>query len=214
MNGLIKTMAAASIWAMASASQAMLVIDATGPGASYGETGPDQNNDILPSQVNGWFGANIWVEGDTEVSIELVGYEAGWNSWLHTDAGSLNNKTDVNGSLTFNASTGWLDFTFEVNPHNDGNPANNTFVNNGENIYSWVKPDFFVSEVYSDAKGDWFYLLLDDGGAGPDDNHDDWVGKVYANHISTDVPEPGTIALLAIGLAGIGLVRRRERANA
>jgi hypothetical protein len=45
---------------------------------------------------------------------------------------------------------------------------------------------------------------LDDRGAGPNDNHDDWVGIAYVT------PLPGAIFLFAPALAGLAWMRRRK----
>lgn len=62
------------------------------------------------------------------------------------------------------------------------------------------KDDFTFS-----TQGNYDYLIyVDDSGAGPDYDHNDMILGVSA------VPEPGTIILLGIGLAGMGLRRRRK----
>lgn len=54
------------------------------------------------------------------------------------------------------------------------------------------------------------YVLfaLDDGGAGPDDNHDDYVGVIVAT------PIPAALPLFLTALAGTGLLARRNRKEA
>ncbi len=54
------------------------------------------------------------------------------------------------------------------------------------------------------------YIVLDDGGAGPDDNHDDLVFRISA----TPVPEPGTLLLMGLGVAAVGAGARRRRSRA
>ncbi len=55
--------------------------------------------------------------------------------------------------------------------------------------------------------GDFDYLVyVDDGGAGPDYDYNDMVFGVTAN----PVPEPATMLLFGVGLAGAGYLRRRK----
>ena len=54
-------------------------------------------------------------------------------------------------------------------------------------------------------------VMLDDSGAGPDDNHDDYVGILVANG-PTPVPLPPAAWLLGSGLLGLMALRRRRAA--
>lgn len=57
--------------------------------------------------------------------------------------------------------------------------------------------------------GDVAWLALDDSGAGPNNDHDDWVGYVKV----TAVPDGGLAAgLLGAALLGLGVLRQRFRA--
>jgi len=74
-------------------------------------------------------------------------------------------------------------------------------------------PDATCNFMGNATDGDVAWLALDDSGAGPDDNHDDWVGQVKVEKIGinqTSVPDGGmTAGLLGVALLGLGALRQK-----
>ena len=188
--------------------------------------GSQANNDFIPllfggPQIGGYFGSQILFSAAPgwTLTVDFFGAEAGYvNSFVYsgnsvfTHNGGLKIASDLGSPLqTFSTSisgSGMLPFSFLVNRGagsvmNGSNPNDFAGAARGANFFATCDP----LRQAAGAGGrdcDSVYLFLDDGGAGPDDDHDDFLVRVSV------VPEPATIVT---GLVGFGLfvTRRLKR---
>lgn len=181
----------------------------------------------LSDPLGGWYGASLWLTELADITIDYFGAEAGYNnSFIFGDddavistGGNTNEfgslvptDTPLSSKTVTGVMAGQLDFGFGMDGSlvatllNGNNP-------NGSGPSS--PPNFFVSFVGNPnaTSGSSVWLFLDDGGAGPDDNHDDMVIRLTASAGSfvAPIPVPAAGFLLLGGLAALGMVSRRRK---
>lgn len=197
-----KLLASIALVAAASSAQAGL-ISVTG-GADH--IAPLNNNFVAGATYN--IGGNVYADSDVHLTYTYLGYEAGYSNDFSAIGGSvlLNNKSNsVGDNDSGYALAGLLDFEFTTYGTNP-----NVTIENGSNLQIGALQSFatMIDYTWSDGTGYDAVLFFDDSGAGPDDNHDDHIIGVTA----VKVPEPGTLALFGLGLAGMGIATRKRQA--
>ena len=211
-------LAVASVLAAGSAHASFVYIDTAAPNRqSFSITA--RNNDFATqlgqagvSNFN--LGASLGTSAPGSVTIDYFGKEAVFTNsfqWagrtLATTGSGRTDSWSARNLGTFGVGSGLLDFAFCTSGGNVSGPAvaPTCYSNRGEDSTPIGSPQSIGSWI---VNGTTAWLLFDDGGAGPDDNHDDMIVR-----LTYQVPEPATLGLLALGLLGAGgTLRRRTRA--
>ncbi|KPQ30453.1 MAG: PEP-CTERM motif [Marinobacter excellens HL-55] len=218
--------AAVGFTGFAQAAYIDAVANGNAPGIAAEQSVPGDNDYATrpPGSANNWTAdAPLYTVGDTvlfgnnlvstsndpfKLTFTYLGKEASdnnqffWNGSLVFDA--TNTPDDQFSTVFYGGLNDLLTFSFvngnNVEVFNDGTNGSQLNVP-GQTNTSVNFNLFYVAE-------DYFLISFDDGWSG-DDNHDDMVIAVKASK----VPEPGTLALFGLGLAGIALrMKGRKKA--
>ena len=173
--------------------------------------------------IGGYYGSQISIDISTPslTTIQFFGAEAGFNNEFNFEKTELFDHpggTIISPNLlsplgTFSTTalfgSGLLSFSFDVNGDassvaNGSNPDDSAGAAIGPNFFATCDP-FGTSAGSGGTTCNSIFLFLDDGGAGPDDNHDDFLVQITIS----EIPEPGSMALLGSGLIGLGMLARR-----
>jgi hypothetical protein len=214
-------------------SQAGLVVDLDG--AVWGEANYQPLEDgAIPAGIDGYYGAQVYVDNKTELKFEFLGSGAWWRTefdvingqgvadkFVHRSQEAGFDAEDRLESFTMTfAGDQLLDFGFEIAKQDD---QGNVYMNSVRNGVNPLPGELFSDDAVLDKGTPWretafwtglefdgedltaIYLGFNDGWSSPYD-FDDMFIKVS---VVTAVPLPASIPLFVFSLMSLGLFRRK-----
>jgi len=178
------------------------------------------NNDFIftdpATQYN--IGGNLFADFNVALTFTFLGSEAGFNNEFYAlgDSVFLSNKpadNPVGTTFSGDSLAGLIDFRFFSLEANNGFGPGEGISNGGNQPVGSFQSFATILDFLWTRNGVTYdaVLFFDDSGFDEDDNHDDHIIGITATRLSTvEVPAPGVLALVGLGLLGLRLVSRRK----